>query len=69
MNDLFYFNNCFALMFMYAVGLQKLGIAAAFVNFHLKSKPLARSIKSSDAKILIVGEGKRIKFALMRSNT
>ena len=56
-------------MFMYAVGLQKLGIAAAFVNFHLKSKPLARSIKSSDAKILIVGEGKRIKFALMRSNT
>ena len=56
-------------MFMYAVGLQKLGIAAAFVNFHLKSKPLAHSIKSSDAKILIVGEGKRSKLALIRNDT
>ncbi|XP_063432253.1 long-chain fatty acid transport protein 6-like [Mytilus trossulus] len=39
------------------LGLQKLGIAAAFVNFHLKSKPLAHSIAVSEAKALIVGEG------------
>ena len=38
-------------------GLQKLGNAAAFINFHLKSKPLAHSINASDAKVLIVGQG------------
>ena len=38
-------------------GLQKIGIAVAFVNYHLKSAPLAHTIKVSEAKLLIVGEG------------
>ncbi|CAG2233248.1 Very long-chain acyl-CoA synthetase,Bile acyl-CoA synthetase [Mytilus edulis] len=39
------------------LGLQKIGLAAAFVNYHLKSTPLAHTIKVSEAKVLIVGEG------------
>lgn len=46
------------------LGLQKLGNAAAFINFHLKAKPLAHSIRASEAKILIVGEGDELLQAV-----
>ena len=42
-------------------GLQKLGVASAFVNYHLKAEPLAHSLNSCNAKAVIVGHGKKIK--------
>lgn len=38
-------------------GLQKLGIAVAFINFHIKGQPLIHTIKACEAKVLIIGSG------------
>ncbi|KAL3865944.1 hypothetical protein ACJMK2_043288 [Sinanodonta woodiana] len=46
------------------LGLQKLGIAAALVNFNIRMKPLVHSIKVCGAKILIVGQGDEILQAV-----
>ncbi|KAL3865943.1 hypothetical protein ACJMK2_043287 [Sinanodonta woodiana] len=46
------------------LGLQKLGIAAAFINFNIRMKPLVHSIKVCGAKILIVGQGDEILQAV-----
>ncbi|KAJ8304962.1 hypothetical protein KUTeg_018545 [Tegillarca granosa] len=37
------------------IGLQKLGIVGSFINFHQRDKVLQHSIRSSGAKILIIG--------------
>ncbi|KAL3865946.1 hypothetical protein ACJMK2_043290 [Sinanodonta woodiana] len=39
------------------LGLQKLGIAVAFINFNIRKKPLVHSIRVCEAKVLIVGQG------------
>lgn len=39
------------------LGLQKIGVAVAFLNTNNRHKPLLHSIQVSDAKILIVGQG------------
>ncbi|KAL3865948.1 hypothetical protein ACJMK2_043292 [Sinanodonta woodiana] len=39
------------------LGLQKLGIAVAFINFNIRKKPLVHSIRACEAKVLIVGQG------------
>ena len=39
------------------LGLQKLGIVVAFINYHIRAKPLVHSINVSEAKALIVGPG------------
>ncbi|XP_033750776.1 long-chain fatty acid transport protein 6-like [Pecten maximus] len=39
------------------LGLLKLGLVDAFINYHNKSGPLLHSILVSDAKVLIVGNG------------
>lgn len=42
------------------LGLQKLGIAVAFINFHIKGQPLTHTIKACEAKALIVGSDDKI---------
>ncbi|WAQ97831.1 S27A2-like protein [Mya arenaria] len=37
--------------------LQKLGIAVAFINFHIRGQPLIHTLKASEAKALIIGAG------------
>ncbi|KAK3096869.1 hypothetical protein FSP39_004198 [Pinctada imbricata] len=37
------------------LGLQKLGIGAALINYHIRAKPLLHSIRVSEAKALILG--------------
>ena len=39
-------------------GLQKIGVGVAFLNTNNRHKPLLHSIQISEAKVLIVGEGK-----------
>ncbi|XP_052795945.1 long-chain fatty acid transport protein 2-like [Mya arenaria] len=39
------------------LGLQKLGIAVAFINFHIRGQPLIHTLKASEAKALIIGAG------------
>ncbi|KAJ8304562.1 hypothetical protein KUTeg_018145, partial [Tegillarca granosa] len=39
------------------LGLLKLGLTVAFVNYHLRAQPLAHILKTSEAKIIIVGDG------------
>lgn len=46
------------------LGLLKLGVTVAFINYHLKADPLAHSIKASCAKILILGEGNELLQSL-----
>lgn len=49
--------------FVYDVtGLQKLGIAAALINFNLRQKQLSHSVNVSGAKAFIVGQGDFIIF-------
>ncbi|KAJ8304729.1 hypothetical protein KUTeg_018312 [Tegillarca granosa] len=36
--------------------LQKLGLVASFINYHLRDEPLSHSITASDGKALIVGQ-------------
>ncbi|KAK3585281.1 hypothetical protein CHS0354_040225 [Potamilus streckersoni] len=38
------------------LGLQKLGIAVAFINFNIRMKPLVQSIRACDSKVLIIGQ-------------
>lgn len=38
-------------------GLQKLGIAVAFINYNIKGTPLVHVIKACEAKALIIGSG------------
>ncbi|PVD19597.1 hypothetical protein C0Q70_20087 [Pomacea canaliculata] len=40
------------------LGMQKLGISVAFINFNLSTKPLIHSILASDPKAFFVGHGK-----------
>lgn len=42
------------------LGLQKLGIAVAFLNFHVKGQPLVHAIKACEAKALITGSDENI---------
>jgi len=42
------------------LGLQKLGIAVAFINFHIKGAPLIHVVKACEAKVLIIGNGSQI---------
>ncbi|OWF55324.1 very long-chain acyl-CoA synthetase-like [Mizuhopecten yessoensis] len=39
------------------LGLLKLGLVDAFINYHTKSRPLLHSILVCDAKVLIIGDG------------
>ncbi|KAL4227803.1 hypothetical protein ACF0H5_013240 [Mactra antiquata] len=56
------FNSCVAIMienepsFIWTfLGLQKLGIAVAFINFHIKGAPLVHTLKACEAEALILG--------------
>ncbi|XP_005113163.1 long-chain fatty acid transport protein 6 [Aplysia californica] len=42
------------------LGLQKLGVSTAFINFNLKMQPLIHSVKAADPKMLIVGSGESL---------
>ncbi|XP_045156369.2 long-chain fatty acid transport protein 2-like isoform X2 [Mercenaria mercenaria] len=42
------------------LGLQKLGIAVAFINFHIRGQPLIHTIKACEAKALIIGPDDQI---------
>ncbi|XP_060577290.1 long-chain fatty acid transport protein 2-like isoform X2 [Ruditapes philippinarum] len=42
------------------LGLQKLGIAVAFINYNIKGQPLVHTIRACEAKVLIVGTADRI---------
>ncbi|BFY97259.1 hypothetical protein BsWGS_00299 [Bradybaena similaris] len=46
------------------LGLQKLGIAAALINYNLRSRPLMHSILATDPKYLIVGAGEDLLGAV-----
>ncbi|KAK3584859.1 hypothetical protein CHS0354_027609 [Potamilus streckersoni] len=46
------------------LGLQKLGIIVAFINYNIKKKALIHSLKSVDAKILILGKDDEILNAV-----
>ncbi|KAL3865947.1 hypothetical protein ACJMK2_043291 [Sinanodonta woodiana] len=46
------------------LGLQKLGIAVAFINFNIRMKPLVNSIRACEAKVLIVGQGDDLRQAV-----
>ncbi|XP_069137269.1 long-chain fatty acid transport protein 2-like [Argopecten irradians] len=39
------------------LGLLKIGLSDAFINYHLTAKPLLHSLKVSDAKVIIIGAG------------
>ncbi|XP_033749297.1 long-chain fatty acid transport protein 6-like [Pecten maximus] len=39
------------------LGLQKIGMVDAFINYHLTAEPLLHSIRASNAKVIIVGSG------------
>ncbi|KAH3858043.1 long-chain fatty acid transport protein 2-like isoform X2 [Dreissena polymorpha] len=39
------------------LGLQKLGIAVAFINFHIRGDPLVHTLRACEAKVLIIGQG------------
>ncbi|XP_053388808.1 long-chain fatty acid transport protein 2-like [Mercenaria mercenaria] len=39
------------------LGLQKLGIAVAFINYNINGQPLVHTIRACEAKVLIVGSG------------
>ncbi|XP_033749511.1 very long-chain acyl-CoA synthetase-like [Pecten maximus] len=39
------------------LGLQKIGMVDAFINYHLTAEPLLHSIRTSNAKVIIVGSG------------
>jgi len=40
------------------LGLQKLGIAVAFINFNIKGGPLVHTLKACEARALIIGAGR-----------
>ncbi|XP_060577324.1 long-chain fatty acid transport protein 2-like [Ruditapes philippinarum] len=42
------------------LGLQKLGIAVAFINYNIKGQPLVHTIRACEAKVLIVGAADEI---------
>ncbi|XP_060064120.1 long-chain fatty acid transport protein 2-like [Ylistrum balloti] len=39
------------------LGLQKIGLVDAFINYHLTAEPLLHSIRASSAKVVIIGSG------------
>ncbi|OWF46903.1 very long-chain acyl-CoA synthetase-like [Mizuhopecten yessoensis] len=47
------------------LGLQKVGLADAFINYHLTAKPLLHSLKVSEAKVIIVGEGDELLESIL----
>ncbi|GFR76961.1 very long-chain acyl-CoA synthetase [Elysia marginata] len=47
------------------LGLQKLGVAVAFINFNLKMHPLVHSVLAADPKYLIVGSGDQIIHSVL----
>ncbi|XP_033749378.1 LOW QUALITY PROTEIN: very long-chain acyl-CoA synthetase-like [Pecten maximus] len=47
------------------LGLQKIGLADAFINYHLTSKPLLHSLKVSEAKVIIVGAGDELLESML----
>ncbi|KAL3866996.1 hypothetical protein ACJMK2_044237 [Sinanodonta woodiana] len=42
------------------LGLQKLGIAVAYINYNIKRKALVHSLKSCEAKVLIIGKDEEL---------
>ncbi|KAK3097888.1 hypothetical protein FSP39_014187 [Pinctada imbricata] len=52
------------------LGLQKVGLAAAMINYHLTGQPLTHSIKAGSPKALIIGQTSPFLDAIMdiRSN-
>ncbi|KAK3586016.1 hypothetical protein CHS0354_033137 [Potamilus streckersoni] len=46
------------------LGLQKLGIDVAFINYNIKKKALVHSLKSCDAKVLILGKDEDMFLAV-----
>ncbi|KAL3866997.1 hypothetical protein ACJMK2_044238 [Sinanodonta woodiana] len=46
------------------LGLQKLGIAVAFINYNIKKKALVHSLRSCEAKVLIIGKDNEIFLAV-----
>ncbi|KAK3584860.1 hypothetical protein CHS0354_027610 [Potamilus streckersoni] len=46
------------------IGLQKLGITVAYINYNIKGKALVHSLQSCEAKVLIIGKDKEIFHAV-----
>ncbi|KAL3865941.1 hypothetical protein ACJMK2_043286 [Sinanodonta woodiana] len=46
------------------LGLQKLGIAAAFINYNVRQKSLLHTVRACEAKALILGHGEQIFHAV-----
>ncbi|RUS86755.1 hypothetical protein EGW08_005478 [Elysia chlorotica] len=47
------------------LGLQKLGVAVAFINFNLKMQPLVHSVLAAGPKYLIVGSGEQLVHSVL----
>ncbi|XP_060085162.1 long-chain fatty acid transport protein 2-like [Ylistrum balloti] len=47
------------------LGLLKVGLSNAFINYHLSGKPLLHSLKTSNAKIIIIGQGDELLESVM----
>lgn len=51
------------------LGLLKIGMADAFINYHLTAKPLLHSLNVSDAKVIIVGAGDELLESILEIRT
>ena len=49
---------------LFVSGLQKLGIAVAFLNYNVKGQSLVHTVRACEAKVLILGEGEYHKSGL-----
>ncbi|XP_033750125.1 very long-chain acyl-CoA synthetase-like [Pecten maximus] len=47
------------------LGLLKVGLSDAFINYHLTAKPLLHSLNVSDAKVIIIGAGDELLESFM----
>ncbi|XP_021351477.1 very long-chain acyl-CoA synthetase-like [Mizuhopecten yessoensis] len=47
------------------LGLLKVGLSDAFINYHLTAKPLLHSLNISEAKVIIVGAGDELLDSIM----
>ena len=51
------------------LGLCKIGVEVAFLNFNLRNKSLLHCIKISDAKLLIVGSGQSCRIYIINDGS
>ncbi|XP_033749287.1 very long-chain acyl-CoA synthetase-like [Pecten maximus] len=47
------------------LGLMKVGLSDAFINYHLTAKPLLHSLNVSNAKVIIIGAGEELLKSLI----